>query len=234
MTTATERPPVPETTRTDATPRAEQIAEAVEELILSGEFGDGARLDEVKLAARFGVSRTPIREAIQRLALSGLVELRPRRGAFAHQPGAIELLEMFEVMAELEAVCARLAAARISDAALAELRAANAECADAVEQGDTDAYYRANERFHHIVYAQSGNRFLETEALRLQRRLRPYRRLQLRLRGRLAQSMAEHEAIVAALTDGAGDAAADAIRAHVAVQGEKFRRLAATLPTAAE
>lgn len=214
--------------------RAEVIADDVEELILSGAFADGDRLDEARLAERFGVSRTPVREAIQRLALSGLVELRPRRGAFVRQPGAVELFEMFEVMAELEALCARLAAGLVTDDALGALEEANAACAGAVEARDADAYYRANERFHHGLYALSGNRFLEAEALRLHRRLKPYRRLQLRLRGRMAQSMAEHEAIVAAL--GAGDAhrAASVVRDHVAVQGEKFRRLMATLPVAAE
>lgn len=214
--------------------RAEIIANEVEELILSGRFGDGDRLDEAGLAREFGVSRTPVREAIQRLSLSGLVELRPRRGAFVRQPGAVELLEMFEVMAEFEAVCARLAAGRITDEALSELRGENAACARAVGASDADAYYRANERFHHRLYEESGNGFLRAEALRLHRRLKPYRRLQLRFRGRMAQSMAEHEAVLAALTDGDAERAAAVIRDHVAVQGEKFRRLMATLPTAAE
>jgi DNA-binding GntR family transcriptional regulator len=214
--------------------RAESIADQVEELILSGAFADGARLDEVGLAERFGVSRTPVREAIQRLSLSGLVELKPRRGAFVRQPGAVELIEMFEVMAEFEALCARLAAGLATDEAVAELRAANAGCAEAVELGDADAYYRANERFHHRIYALSGNRFLEGEALRLKRRLQPYRRLQLRLRGRMAQSLAEHDAVLGALEKGDGEAAARLLRDHVAVQGEKFRRLMATLSVAAE
>ena len=215
-------------------PRTETVAEALEELILSGEFANGARLDEVTLAARFGVSRTPIREAIQRIALTGLVELRPRRGAFVRQPGAVELMEMFEVMAEFEAICARAAAGLIGDAALDALRDANAECARAVEARDADAYYRANERFHHTLYGQAGNRFLEAEALRLHRRLKPYRRLQLRLRGRMAQSMAEHETIVAALAAGDAAQAGATIYGHVAVQGEKFRRLMANLDVAAE
>jgi DNA-binding GntR family transcriptional regulator len=214
--------------------RAESIADAVEELILSGAFADGERLDEVSLAHRFGVSRTPVREAIQRLSLTGLVDLRPRRGAFVRQPGAVELIEMFEVMAEFEAICARLAAGLVDDAALAELRAANADCEEAVAATDADGYYRANERFHHLLYAQSGNRFMEGEALRLHRRLKPYRRLQLRLRGRMAQSLSEHSEIVAALEAGDGGRAARAIYDHVAVQGEKFRRLMATMTVAAE
>ncbi len=214
--------------------RADMIASEIEELIFGGTYGDGARLDEAALAERFGVSRTPIREALQKLSLSGLVTQIPRRGVFVRQPGPVELMEMFEVMAELEAAAARLAALRISDAALADLRAANAKCQEAVEAQDPAAYYLENERFHQIIYEQSGNKFLQAEALRLHRRLRPFRRQQLRLRGRLAQSMAEHEDIVAALTRGDAPAAADALRGHVAVQGEKFHHLMSSLRPAAE
>ncbi|MEN8738744.1 MAG: GntR family transcriptional regulator, partial [Phaeobacter gallaeciensis] len=147
--------------------RADSIAEELEELIFDGTFADGDRLDEVRLAEQFGVSRTPLREAFQRLALSGLVQLIPRRGAFVRQPGPVELMEMFEVMAELEAVCGRLAAKRISDQALDELNDANAKCQAAVDAQDSDAYYVENERFHRILYRESGNGFLEQEACKL-------------------------------------------------------------------
>jgi DNA-binding GntR family transcriptional regulator len=213
--------------------RADIIADELESLIVSGAFADGARLDEVQLSERFEVSRTPIREALQRLTLSGLVDPRPRRGVFVKQPGPVELIEMFEVMAELEAACVRLAAVRITDAALETLKDANARCLAAVEAGDTDLYYRENGRFHHILYEQSGNSFLEAECRKLHRRLQPFRRLQLRARGRLKQSMAEHEEIVSALIDGDGDRGAHAIRQHVAVQGEKFHHLVASLKSAA-
>ena len=209
--------------------RAETIAEQLEELIFNGNYSDGDRLDEVRLAEQCGVSRTPLREALQRLALSGLVELVPRRGAFVRQPGPVELMEMFEVMAELEAVCGRLAARRISEAALAQLRAANAKCQAAVDARDADTYYVENERFHRIIYQQSGNSFLAQEATKLHKRLKPFRRQQLRFRGRMAQSMAEHEHVVAALENGTAEAAADTLRGHVAVQGEKFHQLMATL-----
>ena len=201
-------------------------------MILDGTFVDGDRLDETQLAQRFNVSRTPLREAFQRLHLSGLVEQIPRRGVFVRQPGPVELLEMFEVMAELEASCARLAAKRISDEALADMRAANALCQKAVEARDADGYYHENERFHAILYRQSGNSFLEQECLRLQRRLTPFRRLQLRLRGRLRQSMSEHEAVVEALEADDAERAAKAIREHVSVQGEKFYHLMSSLRAA--
>ncbi|NNF71295.1 MAG: GntR family transcriptional regulator [Rhodobacteraceae bacterium] len=213
--------------------RSDIIADELEGLIFDGTFANSERLDEVQLAERFSVSRTPIREALQRLAQSGLVEQIPRRGVFVRQPGPVELIEMFELMAELEAVCARLAASRISDDALKDLHDTNARCNAAVEAQDSDGYYRENERFHAILYRQSGNSFLEQECARLHRRLQPFRRIQLRLRGRLKQSMAEHEAIVSALEDGDGDRAASAIKAHVAVQGEKFHHLMASLKSVA-
>ena len=81
--------------------RADSIAEALEQLIFDGTYADGMRLDEVQLAEQFNVSRTPIREAFQRLAQSGMVEAIPLRGVFVRQPGPVELLEMFEVMAKL-------------------------------------------------------------------------------------------------------------------------------------
>lgn len=186
------------------------------------------------MAEQFGVSRTPLREAFQRLALSGLVELIPRRGAFVRQPGPIELMEMFEVMSELEAICGRLAARRITEEALAELRDANSKCKAAVAANDTDRYYTENERFHRVIYRQSGNGFLEQEAAKLHKRLKPFRRQQLRFRGRMGQSMAEHEAIVAALSAGDSDRAGQVLRDHVAVQGEKFHHLMASLKSAAE
>ena len=112
--------------------RSDIIADELESLILDGSFSDGARLDESQLAERFKVSRTPLREAFQRLALSGLAEQIPRRGVFVRQPGPVELIEMFEVMAALEALCGELAAARITDAALDAVRGSELWIVDAL------------------------------------------------------------------------------------------------------
>jgi len=206
-------------------PRAESIATRLEEAILRGDYSDGEKLDEIRLAKQFEVSRTPIREAFQKLANSGLIEQIPNRGAYVCQPGPVELVELFELMAELESSCARLAAMRIADSAIEGLHAANKACRQAMENADTNDYYDHNETFHLTIYRQSGNRSLEMETRRLHQRLKPYRRLQLQARGRLAQSMAEHEAIVAALTAGDSQMASELMRNHVAVQGEKFNNL---------
>lgn len=209
--------------------RAEQIADSLEQLVFQGEYEDGERLDEIKLAEYFNVSRTPIREALQRLVMSGMAVQIPRRGVFIRQPGPVELLEMFETMAELEAACGRFAAARMTDEALERLSAANLRCRDAVAKEDAAEYYHENEVFHQEIYKGATNAYLQGEALRLQNRLKPYRRVQLRFRGRMAQSLAEHDNIVDALKAGDSERAANLLRAHVTVQGEKFQQLIAGL-----
>ena len=206
---------------------AARIGEALEQAILLGEYASGSRLDETRLAARFGVSRTPVREALQRLIATGLVEHRRNRGAFVRLPDALEMLEMFEVMAELEGLCGRLAARRVDAADGRALGALAAACERAREGGDTDHYYRENERLHLALYRLSGNRFLAGQARALHDRLHPYRRLQLRVPERMRQSMNEHREIVAAIVAGDGERAARLLRAHVSVQGERFNDLLA-------
>lgn len=207
---------------------ADTLREELEQAILTGEFHDGDRLDEARLSERFAVSRTPIREAFQRLAASGLVELVPHRGAFVRHPDFAEVVEMFEVMAELEALCGRLAARRVDDAMLDRIEATVTACEASVAANDADGYYRENERFHHLIYEAGGNGFLAAEAARLHRRLQPFRRMQLRSRGRLRQSLDEHRRIVEALRAGDSAVAADILRGHVAVQGERFNDLMAS------
>jgi len=207
----------------------ERLRESIEEDIATGRLLPGTRLDEVELATRFGVSRTPIREALRLLLGEGLIETRPNRGAVVAQVTPQRLIEMFEVMAELEAMCARLAARRMSDAELAEIEVAHEACRGSAAARDADAYFYANERFHYAIYAASHNTFLFEQAAALQRKLRPYRRLQLRVRNRPQRSFDEHQAILDALRAGDAERAVDAIRSHVVVQGERFGDLVASL-----
>lgn len=211
--------------------RADFILEELEQSIVLGEFANGERLDEVKLSERFGVSRTPIREAFQKLAATGLLSLIPRRGAFVRHPEFVELIEMFEVMAELEAMCGRLAARRITDEMLADIKQSAGQCEDALSLGDRDEYYHQNERFHHLIYQASGNSFLASEAARLQKRLKPFRRMQLRVRGRMKQSMEQHRQIVLALEAGDSEIASTILHEHISIQGEKFNDLMASYST---
>lgn len=201
---------------------ADRIRENLEQAILTAEFADGERLNELDLCKRFEVSRTPIREAFHQLANAGLLELLPRRGAFVRYPGFVEIVEMFEVMGELEALCGRLAAKRITDEQLAAFTEACLRCEQAEARGNRDDYYRENELFHQILYEASGNGFLQSQALLLQKRLQTFRRLQLRVRDRIRQSLDEHRKILAAIEAGDDSGAAEALREHVTVQGEKF------------
>jgi DNA-binding GntR family transcriptional regulator len=209
--------------------RGIELRDALEDLIATGEFRPGERLDEIGLAGRFGVSRTPIREALHQLSAAGLVEIRPHRGAIVADVGPARLVEMFEVMAELEGMAGRLAARRLTSAHEAAILAAHQACESAARAGDPDAYYYENERFHAAIYAASRNGFLAEQALALHRRLKPYRRLQLRVRNRVATSLAEHGEIIAAIRAGDGDRAEGLLRAHITVQGERFADLVASL-----
>jgi DNA-binding GntR family transcriptional regulator len=209
----------------------ERLKDQIENEIADGRLLPGDRLDEVSLAARYGVSRTPIREALHSLAASGLVEVRPHRGAIVVDIGPDRLLEMFEVMAELEAMCARHAARRMTDADHRELIAAHEACGNAQQAGDCDRYYYENARFHLGIYNSSHNSFLADQARGLHRRLQPYRRLQVRVRNRLAVSYREHGEVLDAIAAGNGELAAAKLRAHVLVQGERFTDLVASIRT---
>jgi DNA-binding GntR family transcriptional regulator len=204
---------------------SDRISTSLEESILQGVYKNGQQLNEIELSRQFNVSRTPIREALQKLTKSGLVEQIHGRGVFVIQPGANELFELFELMAELESSCGRLAAMRISKSALDDLEKANAKCKVAMLADEADNYYYANRVFHSVIYRESGNSALERETLKVHQRLEPYRRIQLQVRGRMPQSMDEHEKIVAALKLGDSETVARLLRGHVAIQGEKFRHL---------
>ncbi len=210
-------------------PTTLRIRGALENAIVEGRFPPGAKLDPELLAREFDCSRTPIREALQQLEASGLVRVFPKRGTFVSEWTADELAERFEVMAEIEAACARLAARRITDAELTEFEAVHAACRALAEAGDVDAYYTRNSDFHHCIYHATHNAFLEQEASRLHAVLQPYRRMQLRVRNRMARSLAEHDDVLAAIRSGDGEAAAKAMRDHVVIQGDRFHDLIAAL-----
>ncbi|AKM31500.1 AsnC family transcriptional regulator [Pandoraea faecigallinarum] len=209
--------------------RSEALRQAIEEKIAVGEYPPGMRLDEVELATAFGVSRTPLREALIQLASSGVIEIRPRRGAVVSQIDPQRLCEMFEVMAELESMCGRLAARRITEDELEALRQTHEASRAAAEARDIDTYYEVNAHFHALIYQASHNAYLQETALQLHRRLRVYRRLQLRVRDRPQQSFAEHDAVFRAIEAGDAEAASEHLRAHVTVQGERFADLMASL-----
>jgi DNA-binding GntR family transcriptional regulator len=213
--------------------RTHQLRDTLEDEIVNGRLQPGDRLDEASLAARFKVSRTPIREALQQLAAAGLVQSESKRGTFVARIGIPQLVEMFEVMAELEGMCGRLAARRISETECRELKAAMQACRDAANEGDTDAYYYENERFHYTIYHASHNQFLIQSAHQLHQRLKPYRRLQLRVRNRVPTSVEEHARIVDAILAGDPMQAEASLKNHILIQGERFTDFIASVAQAA-
>ena len=206
-----------------------KLRDEIENGIVTGTLAPGSRLDEVQLASRFGVSRTPIREALMQLGAIGLVEIRPRRGAVVVDLGPNRIYEMFEVMAELEGMAGSLAARRYTEENRAKLLAAHAKCELSATSGDTDAYYYDNEIFHHAIYEASHSGFLFDQCSALHRRLRPYRRLQLRVRNRMKVSYGEHDGIIEAILAGEAEKARGLLRSHIAVQGDRFGDLIASL-----
>lgn len=209
--------------------RAAPLSDLIEDDILTGVFAAGERLDEARLAQRYEVSRTPVREALRQLASSGMIDLRPNRGAFVMELSATELVEMFEVMAELEGMCGRLAARRLTPDRHAALLERNAACLHAETHGNEDAYYYANEAFHQEIYAASRNGFLERQAIALHKRLKPYRRLQLRNPGRVTTSSQEHQRILDAICAGDEAGAEKALKSHIMIQGSRFSEFLAAL-----
>ena len=212
---------------------ADTLRDQLEQDIVTGALRPGARLDEQSLAARFDVSRTPIREALMQLATAWLVTLQSRRGAFVASLSLKEIIERFEVMATLEGACGALAARRIWDEERQELLEAHEACAREASGGDADAYYYVNERFHHLIYAACHNAFLIEQARQLHDRLKPYRRLQLRARSRVATSLAEHQEIMDAIFMGDGAKAERLLKDHVLIQGERLADFIASFDAAA-
>ncbi|MGI2035485.1 GntR family transcriptional regulator [Rhizobium panacihumi] len=209
--------------------RSEHIQESLEDDIVTGRIAPGTRLEEVELATRFDTSRTPVREALHKLAAAGLIQILPRKGAIVPRVEPQTVLEMFEVMAEMEAATARLAARRLTDVDRVAIAETLEDCRSAALNDTPDAYYHRNEEFHQSIYRASHNLYLQEQCNALLLRLSPFRRLQLRLPNRIVSSLDEHEALVAAIFETRHDDAARIARDHVQVQGSGFNDFAALL-----
>ncbi len=201
--------------RTPSITRADQIRMAVERDIVSGKLRPGTKLDEDTLAAIHGASRTPVREAFRLLASKGLIELRAHAGAFVTTLSIVELAEMFEAMALLEAACAMLAAHRHNAHDRVALAAAHEACATAAREGDPDKFYVANARFHQCIYAASHNGYLVAQTMQLGNRLEAYRREATFHPGLMAITITEHEQILRAIFDLDEATAGKHMRSHL-------------------
>lgn len=197
--------------------RADRVVRALSDEIVSGRLGPGARLDEQSLADRFGLSRTPVREALGQLAAIGLVEKRPHRGVVVAAFTVERMGHMFELMAELEALCARLAARRMKPQDRARLEAEHLATEPLSAARDFEGYEAANRAFHRAVYDGSGNPILVEATEDIRRRLSPFRRAQFHVEGRIARSFREHGAIVDAILLGDENLAYARMREHLTV-----------------
>ena len=225
--------PAAQAPRGDGRTLAETIRLQLADEIISGFLAPGAVLDETDLAKRFQVSRTPVREAIRQLAASGLVESRAHRGSVVAWPSHERLIGMFEVMAELEAMCAGLAAARTTPEERRALAAVHEELRAMIQSGDPQRYHEINEAFHATIYAGAHNAYLAEITVATRLRVRPFRRAQFRNLGRLAKSHDEHDAVVTAIMRGDRTGAAEAMRYHIKTVGDEYEAYALSISSGA-
>jgi DNA-binding GntR family transcriptional regulator len=210
--------------------RAADIRATLQDEIESGKLPPGAGLDERALAARFNVSRTPVREALQQLAARGLVRIAPRQGVVVSRLSVSKVRAMLEFIGELEALAAKLAARRIDDEGKRALEAAIAQCEEAVAKGGAAEYGVANTVFHEAIYAGSRNEYL-AEQIRVARRLiQRYRVRDFQTKAQIAASLEDHRRIAQAIMAGDETAATEAMHHHVPAGTTGFSEFLARVP----
>lgn len=207
---------------------AEELKVQLADEIVRGTLSPGAPLDEMELARRFQVSRTPVREAIRQLTASGLIEARAHRAAVVARPTEDRLIGMFEAMAELEALCAAFAAERMTAPERRSLELVHEEMRALIyNNGDPQRAHEVNEAFHGTIYSGAHNEHLGELTVATRARVQPFRRAQFRNLGRLAKSHMEHDRVVVAILRGERERAASAMRAHIATVREEYEVYAA-------
>lgn len=207
--------------------RAEVLSSTLAADILNGVLPPGTRLDENGLAERYGVSRTPVREALRQLATSGLIEMRPRRGAVVASVTKDRLSELFVAMGEMEATCARLSAISMNPLDRKRLQALHQRMGELVAKSREEEYAHANSAFHLAIYEGARNPVLLDMAVGLRRRLDPFRRAQFRAPGRLVRSHNEHDRVVTAILSGNSQEAHTAMLDHVHSVEDAFDQVTA-------
>lgn len=193
---------------------ASTIVQTLAEEIIGGTLAPGHKLEEKLLAERFQVSRTPVREALREMGARGLIELIPRRGGVVANIGIAELSDMLEAECELEALCAQLAAQRMSMVEKKQLEQLHEQAQTLVKGRSETPYLALNKRFHDLICAGTHNRTIAGMVRGLRDRLSPFRHAQAGTERRLAVSHEEHGAVVAAILGSDGAAAYEAMRHH--------------------
>ena len=214
--------------QTDNPTLTEKLASAIADGILDGSLTPGLRLDENSLARQYRVSRTPVREALRQLMRSGLIDMRPRKGAVVSKATPEQVESLFVAMAEMEATCARLAAMSMTPVERRRLQARHEAMTALAAAGDRVAYSDANVAFHSAIYAGAHNEPIAEYTLGLRRRVGPFRRAQFNVDGRLVLSNREHDAVVRAILSGDAAGAHAAMLHHVSLVEDAFETFAAT------
>ena len=215
--------------KSDTAPKS-SIAKRIEKMLIeeisTGQIEPGARLDETRLAKRFGASRTPVREALNRLLAQGILVLGGRRGVRVVEYTREELAQIFDAMFEIEAVCARMAARRLTLLARAEIEAAQADCVATAKAGNFSGYLEANERFHHLIYKATSNPFVAELASDFRQRTGPFRAKKFKSKADLLASAESHKSLLDSIFSADSSTADKGMRAHMS---DSFLRvLAAT------
>ena len=192
-----------------------QLVDALTREITLGNLAPGQRLSQADLAHRFEVSRTPVREAIAQLVARGVLEDRGRNGTYVATIGDEDLSQMLEAMNEIEALCASLAARRMSLLLRSDLEAAQSRCRAAAEAQDVPGFLEANRAFHLIIYKGTQNRFVEETALSFRLRTDHFRGARFRNPAELLKTVAEHDRILALIELGDGARAMEEMRSHI-------------------
>ncbi|MFT4243469.1 MAG: GntR family transcriptional regulator [Acidovorax sp.] len=198
------------------TPRAlyEEVAEQLRQRIFRRELQPGDWIDELKIADEFGISRTPLREALKVLAAEGLVTMKVRRGAYVTEMSEKDLHDVYHLLSLLESDAAAVVAERATPAQMQELRALHAELEAATH--DREAFFAVNERFHMRVLEMADNRWRSQMVADLRKVMKLNRHHSLFKQGRIEDSLAEHRAVLRALEARDPAATQSAMRAHFA------------------
>jgi DNA-binding GntR family transcriptional regulator len=207
-----------------------QIRLKLEEEINGGALLPGDALDERELATRFGVSRTPVREAITQLAAQGLLKTAPRQGVYVARMSIQELLSMFELLAEMEGVCAKYCARRLTDGQRTRLADVHRNSLKFVEADDAVGYSQSNVDFHAILYVGCHNAFLAEHLRSIRRRTQMYRQNTFMLPGRMRISYEDHQRVLDAILSADANAAQQYMIEHISVGGKGFAEFVSTMP----
>ena len=193
----------------------EQTSQQLEEDILSGFYKEGEALTELALCARFGVSRTPVRSALHRLAEEGLVKISPNRGAVVVGVTVDDLIETYKIRTRLEGLASSMAAERITDEELKRLSDSVELAEYYIGKKDAEHLKELDTEFHSIIYGASGNRMLCKILTELHKNIKSYRKLSLTVPGRLERSTEEHREILQAIKEGNAEEADRLTSLHI-------------------